>query len=49
MPIIVAPLNKAQKMASQAGVRLHLLAPAGHPEAQALTAKLKMPLDELPT
>ncbi|WP_415758314.1 acetyl-CoA sensor PanZ family protein [Pseudomonas sp. LT1P18] len=42
-------VNEARKMASQAGVTLHLLAPAGHLEAQALAAKLKIPLDGLPT
>ena len=42
-------VNEAQKMASQAGTTLRLLAPAGHLEAQALAAKLKIPLDELPT
>ena len=42
-------VNEAQKMASQAGATLCLLAPVGHLEAQALAAKLKMPLDELPT
>lgn len=38
---------EAQKMASQADATLHLLAPAGHLEAQALAAKLKLPLDVL--
>ena len=42
-------VNEAQKMASQSGAILHLLAPAGHQEAQALAAKLKIPLDVLPT
>ena len=42
-------VNEAQKMASQSGATLRLLAPAGHLEAQALAAKLKVPLDELPT
>ena len=42
-------VNEAQKMASQSGATLRLLAPAGHLEAQALAAKLKIPLDELPT
>ncbi len=42
-------VNEAQKMASQAGTTLRLLAPVGHLEAQALAAKLKIPLDELPT
>ena len=41
-------VNEAQKMASQSGATLHLLAPAGHLEAQALAAKLKIPLDVLP-
>ena len=38
-------VNEAQKMASQSGATLRLLAPAGHLEAQALAAKLKVPLD----
>ncbi|EJN26501.1 acetyltransferase [Pseudomonas sp. GM79] len=42
-------VSEAQKMASQSGATLRLLAPAGHLEAQALAAKLKVPLDELPT
>ncbi|MBK5509796.1 acetyl-CoA sensor PanZ family protein [Pseudomonas sp. TH15] len=42
-------VNEAQKMASQSGATLHLLAPAGHLEAQALAAKLNVPLDVLPT
>ncbi|CAI8900281.1 PanD maturation factor [Pseudomonas sp. IT-P253] len=42
-------VSEAQKMALQSGATLHLLAPAGHLEAQALAAKLKMPLDVLPT
>ena len=42
-------VNQAQKMASQSGATLHLLAPAGHLEAQALAAKLNVPLDVLPT
>lgn len=41
-------VNQAQKMASQAGAELRLLAPAGHLEAQALAAKLCVPL-EVPT
>ena len=41
-------VNEAQKKASQSGATLRLLAPAGHLEAQALAAKLKVPLDELP-
>jgi GNAT superfamily N-acetyltransferase len=42
-------VSEAQKMALQSGATLHLLAPAGHLETQALAAKLKMPLDVLPT
>ncbi|EJM14779.1 acetyltransferase (GNAT) family protein [Pseudomonas sp. GM18] len=42
-------VSEAQKMAAQSGATLHLLAPAGHLEAQALAAKLKVPLDVLPT
>ncbi|MEO4012280.1 acetyl-CoA sensor PanZ family protein [Pseudomonas rossensis] len=42
-------VNEAQKMASQSGATLRLLAPARHLEAQALAAKLKIPLDVLPT
>ncbi|MGE8153802.1 acetyl-CoA sensor PanZ family protein [Pseudomonas vancouverensis] len=38
---------EAQKMAAQTGASLRLLAPAGHLEAQALAAKLKLPLDVL--
>ena len=41
-------VNQAQKMASQSGATLRLLAPAGHLEAQALAAKLKVPLDVSP-
>lgn len=41
-------VNEAQKMASQSGATLRLLAPAGHLEAQALSAKLNVPLDVLP-
>ena len=41
-------VNEAQKMASQSGATLRLLAPAGHLEAQALAAKLKVPLDVSP-
>jgi hypothetical protein len=33
-------------MAAQNGAELRLLAPAGHLEAQALAAKLKVALDE---
>ncbi|MGB6211784.1 acetyl-CoA sensor PanZ family protein [Pseudomonas mandelii] len=42
-------VDEARKMASQSGVTLRLLAPAGYLEAQALAAKLKVPLDVLPT
>ncbi|MEB0044706.1 MULTISPECIES: acetyl-CoA sensor PanZ family protein [unclassified Pseudomonas] len=42
-------VSEAQKMAARSGATLHLLAPAGHLEAQALAAKLKLPLDVLPT
>lgn len=42
-------VNEAQRMASQSGATLRLLAPAGHLEAQALAAKLKVPLDVLPS
>lgn len=38
-------LAQAQKMANQEGCKLHLLAPVGHLEAQALAAKLHLPLD----
>ncbi|QZP34777.1 acetyl-CoA sensor PanZ family protein [Pseudomonas sp. DR48] len=41
-------VNEAQKMAAQSGAVLRLLAPAGHLEVQALAAKLKVALDELP-
>ncbi|MEZ1318687.1 acetyl-CoA sensor PanZ family protein [Pseudomonas fluorescens] len=41
-------VNEARKMASQSGATLRLLAPAGHLEAQALAAKLKVPLDVSP-
>ncbi|APC16465.1 GNAT family N-acetyltransferase [Pseudomonas frederiksbergensis] len=40
-------ISEAQKMAALAGATLHLLAPAGHLEAQALAAKLKLPLELL--
>ncbi len=40
-------VSEAQKMAELAGARLHLLAPAGHLEAQALAAKLKLPPNPL--
>ena len=39
---------EARKMAGQSGMPLRLLAPAGHLEAQALAAKLKLPMDVLP-
>ena len=42
-------VNQAQKMASQAGAELRLLAPAGHLEAQALAARLQVSLDVLAT
>ncbi|POA47971.1 aspartate 1-decarboxylase autocleavage activator PanM [Pseudomonas sp. MPR-ANC1] len=42
-------VNQAQKMASQAGAELRLLAPAGHLEAQAIAAKLQVPLAVLAT
>ena len=38
-------VNQAQKMASQAGAELRLLAPEGHFEAQALAARLQVPLE----
>ncbi|MFJ4197503.1 acetyl-CoA sensor PanZ family protein [Pseudomonas sp. NPDC089534] len=41
-------VNEARKMASQAGAQLRLQAPSGHLEAQALAAKLHLPLDVLP-
>ncbi|WP_160105338.1 acetyl-CoA sensor PanZ family protein [Pseudomonas izuensis] len=41
-------VREAQTMAAQSGATLRLLAPAGHLEAQALAAKLKVPLDTLP-
>lgn len=40
-------VREAQTMAAQSGAVLHLLAPAGHLEAQALAAKLNVPLDAL--
>ncbi|WP_347903310.1 acetyl-CoA sensor PanZ family protein [Pseudomonas purpurea] len=40
-------VNQAQEMASQCGATLRLLAPDGHLEAQALAAKLRLPLDVL--
>lgn len=39
-------VSEAQRMATQNGAELRLLAPAGHLEVQALAAKLKLPLDE---
>jgi ribosomal protein S18 acetylase RimI-like enzyme len=42
-------VREAQKMAAQSGVALHLLAPAGHLEAQAMAARLNVPLDVLST
>jgi len=42
-------LVEAQKMAGQAGCELRLLAPVGHLEAQALAAKLHLPLDAQPS
>ena len=42
-------VNQAQKMASQAGAELRLLAPAGHPEPLAIAAKLHLPLEVLAT
>lgn len=36
---------EARKLAERSGAKLHLLAPAGHLEAQALAAKLHLPLD----
>ena len=42
-------VNQAQKMASQAGAELRLLGPAEHLEAQALAAKLQVPLEVLAT
>jgi len=38
---------EAARMARLAGAELRLLAPAGHLEAQALAAKLQIPLDPL--
>ncbi|VVN76167.1 acetyl-CoA sensor PanZ family protein [Pseudomonas fluorescens] len=40
-------VSEAQRMAKQQGATLRLLAPAGHMEAQALAAKLQLPLDPL--
>lgn len=39
-------VSEARSMAVQNSAELRLLAPAGHLEAQALAAKLKLPLDE---
>ncbi|MGE8068862.1 acetyl-CoA sensor PanZ family protein [Pseudomonas sp. NPDC089569] len=40
-------VREAQAMALQSGATLRLLAPAGHLEAQALAARLNVPLDVL--
>ncbi|MGA8134857.1 MULTISPECIES: acetyl-CoA sensor PanZ family protein [Pseudomonas] len=40
-------VTEAARMARLAGAELRLLAPAGHLEAQALAAKLRIPLDPL--
>ncbi|MHC8316679.1 aspartate 1-decarboxylase autocleavage activator PanM [Pseudomonas sp. LB3P31] len=40
-------VDEARRMATDAGATLRLLAPAGHLEARALAAKLKLALDEL--
>lgn len=40
-------VSEAQKMAERTGAKLRLLAPAGHPEVQALAAKLQLPLQVL--
>lgn len=39
-------VSEAQRLALQDGAQLRLRAPAGHLIAQALAAKLKLPLDE---
>ncbi|MBO3278250.1 acetyl-CoA sensor PanZ family protein [Pseudomonas schmalbachii] len=39
-------LDEAQRLASEAGKPLHLQAPAGHLEAQALAAKAHLPLEQ---
>ena len=39
-------VSETRRMAAQNGAELRLLAPAGHLEAQALAAKLKVALDE---
>ncbi|MEN2397737.1 aspartate 1-decarboxylase autocleavage activator PanM [Pseudomonas halotolerans] len=39
-------VSEARRMAAQNGAELRLLAPAGHLEAKALAAKLRIPLDE---
>ncbi|MGJ7515131.1 acetyl-CoA sensor PanZ family protein [Pseudomonas baetica] len=41
-------VREAQSMAAQSGATLHLLAPDGHLDAQALAVKLNVPLDTLP-
>lgn len=38
-------VSEARRMAREGGAELRLVAPAGHLEAQALAAKLKLPLD----
>ena len=39
-------MSEARRMAALNSAELHLLAPAGYMQAQALAAKLKMPLNE---
>ncbi|ROM63868.1 GNAT family N-acetyltransferase [Pseudomonas brassicacearum] len=39
-------VSEARRTAEENGAELRLLAPTGHLEAQALAAKLKLPLDE---
>ncbi|MBT2297228.1 aspartate 1-decarboxylase autocleavage activator PanM [Pseudomonas fluorescens] len=39
-------VSEVRRMAAQNGAELRLLAPAGHLEAKALAAKLRIPLDE---
>ena len=39
-------VSEARRMAALNSAELHLLAPAGYMQAQALAAKLKMPLNE---
>lgn len=41
-------VRQAQAMAREQGAALHLLAPDGNPHAQALAAKLHLPLETLP-